>query len=163
MLSSESMPLRERLLRRLLFWLPKMCFLSQPLAPLLLASDIMTFPLQQMQAGSFLSRINCGLSNTHDKAIDSSWSRRISSTQLLDSYCEWQTAEDLQSHSISVGICRAAVLTPLAAQILQSQLVLSLLAQSASAQPAAIHHKDRHHLLNVYPCLIRCNSALMRK
>lgn len=112
MLSSESMPLRERLLRRLLFWLPKMCFLSQPLAPLLLASDIMTFPLQQMQAGSFLSRINCGLSNTHDKAIDSSWSRRISSTQLLDSYCEWQTAEDLQSHSISVGICRAAVLTP---------------------------------------------------
>ena len=55
-LSSDSMPLRERLLRRLLFWLPKMCFLSQPLAPFLLASDDKTFPLQQMQAGLVLSK-----------------------------------------------------------------------------------------------------------
>ena len=51
MLSSESMPLKDRLLRRLLFWLPKMCFLIQLLAPLLLAKFDMTSPLQQMHAG----------------------------------------------------------------------------------------------------------------
>lgn len=50
MLSSESMPLKDRLLKRLLFWLPKMCFLIQLLAPLLLANVNMTFPLQHMHA-----------------------------------------------------------------------------------------------------------------
>ena len=45
MLSSESMPLRERLLRRLAFWAPKMCFLIQLPAPLLLARGCKTLPL----------------------------------------------------------------------------------------------------------------------
>jgi len=45
-LSSESIPLMDLLLNWLLFWLPKMCFLSQPLAPLLLDEDSELLPLQ---------------------------------------------------------------------------------------------------------------------
>ena len=80
MLSSESMPLRERLLRRLAFWAPKMCFLIQLLAPLLLARGCKTLPLHA-NAGQLRLQLDRAWAFTDQNVsqADIDWAATVSS------------------------------------------------------------------------------------